>query len=162
MRAEVVYDNGNCSIARTLEVVGERWTLLVLREAFYGRRRFSDLHAQLGIARNILSARLRTLVEHGLLESVPYHEPGRRTRFEYHLTEKGRDLMPALLALMAWGDRHRADADGPAVVVEHRGCGSPVHVDLACAAGHRGIPPTEITPVPGPGARRIQESQPAP
>src|SRR5215469_113949 len=103
------YSAENCSIGRTLEIVGERWTLLVLREAFYGVRRFADFHRALGCARNLLSARLRKLVEEGLLTQVPYRESGNRVRAEYRLTDKGRELFPAVVALMQWGDRWTAD-----------------------------------------------------
>src|SRR3954454_7175745 len=98
----------DCSIRRTLDVVGEKWTLLVLREAFYGLRRFDDFHRAIGCARNILSARLATLVEHGILQRARYQEPGSRPRAEYHLTDKGRELFPALIALLQWGDRWTA------------------------------------------------------
>lgn len=99
------YSAENCSIARTLEVVGEKWTLLVLREAFYGLRRFDDFARALGCPRDVLSARLKRLVGEGVLRQVPYQDPGSRPRTEYQLTSKGIDLQPALLALMAWGDR---------------------------------------------------------
>ena len=97
------YSEMDCSLAQTLEVVGERWTLLILRDAFFGIRRFEQFQKRLGIARNILSARLTTLVEAGILERRALTEGGRRA--EYHLTEKGRDLQPAMLALTQWGDR---------------------------------------------------------
>ena len=104
------YENQNCSIARTLEVVGERWTALILRDAVRGTRRFEDFQASLGIARNILSARLARLCEEGILERRRYQE--RPARDEYHLTAKGRDLEPVLLGLLRWGDRYAAP-DGP-------------------------------------------------
>ena len=148
------FDAANCSIAGTLEVVGEKWTLLVLREAFYGVRRFEDFQRAVGCARNVLSARLTTLVEHGLLRREAYREPGRRARAEYRLTEKGRELLPAVIALMQWGDRWTAGPAGPAVVVTHRGCGAEVRAELTCAAGHRDLTARETLPVPGPGAVR--------
>lgn len=129
-------DPARCSVARTLAVVGEKWTMLVLREAFYGVRRFEVFQANLGIARNLLVARLRTLVTHGILERRPYQEPGSRARSEYRLTDKGKELFPALIALMQWGDRHLADPAGPPVVVRHNGCEQPVHTILACTCGH--------------------------
>src|SRR5215217_2183459 len=107
------YSAANCSIARTLGVVGEKWTLLVLREAFYGVRRFDDFHAALGCARNLLSARLKTLVAEGLLDKQGYRDDRGRRREEYRLTEKGRGLLPAVVALMQWGDRWVADESGP-------------------------------------------------
>ena len=142
----------NCSIARTLGVVGEKWTLLVLREAFYGVRRFDDFHAALGCARNLLSARLKTLVANGLLERRAYRDDRGRRRYEYRLTEKGLDVFPALVALMAWGDRWAADDTGPAVMLEHRDCGERVSVQLRCDAGHAPLGARHTRPVPGPGA----------
>src|SRR5437899_1397547 len=148
------YSAENCSIARTLEVVGEKWTLLVLREAFYGTRRFDDFQRAVGCARNVLSARLTTLVEHEILRREPYREPGARARDEYRLTEKGFELFPVLLALLQWGDRWTADPAGPAVEVLHAGCDEPVEVTLQCAAGHRPLSARDTRPRPGPGARR--------
>jgi DNA-binding HxlR family transcriptional regulator len=147
------YSAENCSIRRTLDIVGEKWTLLVLREAFYGVRRFADFHRALGCARNILSARLKTLVEEGILRQQPYHEPGRRARAEYQLTEKGLELFPALVALLQWGDRWTADPAGPAVVVQHRDCGHPVNGELRCAVGHGPLSARETEAVPGAGAK---------
>ncbi|MDT7763502.1 MAG: hypothetical protein QOC63_2922 [Mycobacterium sp.] len=146
------YSAANCSIARTLGVVGEKWTLLVLREAFYGIRRFDDFHAALGCARNLLATRLKTLVAYGLLERVAYQDDVGRGRHEYRLTDKGRDLFPVVVALMQWGDRWTADESGPAVQLLHRDCGEPVTVELNCAAGHVALGARDITPVPGPGA----------
>jgi DNA-binding HxlR family transcriptional regulator len=146
------YSAANCSIARTLGVVGEKWTLLVLREAFYGIRRFDDFHAALGCARNLLATRLKTLVAQGLLERVAYRDDAGRSRDEYRLTDKGRDLFPVVVALMQWGDRWTADDCGPAVQLVHRNCGEPVGVELNCGAGHVGLGARDITPVPGPGA----------
>jgi DNA-binding HxlR family transcriptional regulator len=146
------YSAANCSIARTLGVVGEKWTLLVLREAFYGIRRFDDFHAALGCARNLLATRLKTLVTHGLLERVAYQDDVGRSRHEYRLTDKGRDLFPVVVALMQWGDRWTADDSGPAARLLHRNCGEPVTVELSCGAGHVALGARDITPVPGPGA----------
>ncbi len=123
------YEGQNCSIARTLEVVGERWTLLVLRECFLGTARFDDFQRRLGIARNVLQARLERLVDEGVLVRRPYQE--RPTRYEYRLTREGRDLLPVLLALLEWGDRHRAP-DGPPVAIAHARCGGPVNSALQC------------------------------
>jgi DNA-binding HxlR family transcriptional regulator len=147
------YTDENCTIKGALEIVGEKWSLLVLREAFFGIRRFDDFHRVLGCARNLLSDRLAKLTEHGVLERVAYREPGQRTRHEYHLTEKGLDLQPALVALMQWGDRWTADADGPPVEIRHRGCGAQVDAVLACEQGHGALAPRETEAVPGPGAR---------
>ena len=143
----------HCSVARTLEVVGERWTLLVLREAFYGVRRFTDFQRNLGAPRNVLTARLQTLVDAGVLRRVPYREDGARERHEYRLTAAGVDLLPTVVALMQWGDRHLCDDAGGPVVVQHRDCGAPVSAVLACAAGHTGLTAFDTEPVLGPAAR---------
>lgn len=147
------YSAENCSIARTLAIVGEKWTLLVLREAFYGVRRFEDFHAALGCARNLLAARLRTLVAEGLLERASYQEEGRRRRHAYRLTDKGIDLFPALAALMQWGDRWTADPSGPPVLLRHRECGERLTVQLRCDAAHGPLTARDILAAPGPGAR---------
>jgi DNA-binding HxlR family transcriptional regulator len=146
------YSAANCSIARTLGVVGEKWTLLILREAFYGVRRFDDFHTALGCARNLLASRLKTLVVHGLLERVGYTDERGRGRHEYKLTDKGRDLFPVMVALMQWGDRWTADEAGPAVQMFHRECGAPVTAELTCGAGHSALGARNIAAVPGPGA----------
>ena len=123
------YDNLNCSVARTLEVVGERWTMLVLRDAFAGVRRFDDFQRDLGIARNVLQTRLSRLVDEGILERVPYQE--RPVRHEYRLTEKGLDLWPILIAMLAWGDKYAAAA-GPPLRLVHRDCGGRVNDRRMC------------------------------
>lgn len=146
------YSAANCSIARTLGVVGEKWTLLILREAFYGVRRFDDFHTALGCARNLLASRLKTLVVHGLLDRVGYTDERGRGRHEYKLTDKGRDLFPVVVALMQWGDRWTADEAGPAVQMFHRECGAPVTAELTCGAGHSALGARNIAAVPGPGA----------
>lgn len=139
-------DAASCSVQRTLAAIGERWSLLVLREAFYGVRRFEDLQRRLGVARDVLSVRLRRLVDRGILTRVPYRETGRRERFEYRLTPAGKDLYPVLVALMQWGDRHLERPAGPTVALRHRegSCGAPVRVELVCAAGHRLGGPREV------------------
>ncbi|KQY51588.1 winged helix-turn-helix transcriptional regulator [Nocardioides sp. Root140] len=149
------YDTDNCSIQRTLDVIGEKWTILVLREAFNGVRRFDQMRDHMGVSDPVLADRLRKLVAAGVLEALPYREPGRRTRHEYKLTEKGLDLYPVLISLLNWGDRHRADDAGPAVVVTHRDCGEPVSVAVECAAGHRLQSARESRSAPGPGARQV-------
>jgi DNA-binding HxlR family transcriptional regulator len=144
----LLFDPANCSVAAALSVVGDKWTLLVMREAFYGLRRYDDMLATLGCARNILSDRLHKLVEHGLLQRAPYREEGRRERSEYHLTPMGMELFPVLIALMQWGDRWIAPAGEPAVVLEHRDCGAPVHAELRCSAGHGPLHAGETVAVP--------------
>ncbi|PZG21787.1 winged helix-turn-helix transcriptional regulator [Nonomuraea aridisoli] len=142
----------NCSIERTLGIVGEKWTFLVLREAFNGVRRFADMQANTGAPRQVLSARLARLVDEGLLRKEPYREPGQRQRDEYRLTEKGLELFPLLVALMHWGDKHLAGADGPPVMLTHRDCGAPIELHTRCAEGHEVGGPREVTRLPGPGA----------
>jgi DNA-binding HxlR family transcriptional regulator len=145
----------NCSIGRALQIVGERWTFLVLREAFNGVRRFDEVCHHLGVSRAVLTERLATLVGEGILERSPYQVAGQRTRYEYRLTEKGRDLYPVLVALLAWGDRYAADPDGPAVVLEHRDCGAGVHLELRCEDGHLLEGPRAVVTRPGPGAHVV-------
>lgn len=147
-------DSARCSVARTAEVVGDSWSVLVLRDLFNGIHRFDELAAHLGVARNVLTRRLTTLIDSGVVVRVPYREPGRRERHEYRLTQAGRDLLPVILAMLAWGDTYRAGADGPPMTVEHRECGAPVHVELRCAEGHEIERGTRLRSVPGPGARR--------
>jgi len=140
----------SCSVARALEVTGEWWTYLVLRDLFQGVRRFDDLQKRSGIARNILSDRLRTLVDHGVLERRRYQE--RPERFEYRLTEKGIDLYPVLVALMRWGDRWSADGAGPPVVLTHKGCGHDVMPQLACPQCGEAVGARDMTWRPHPTA----------
>ncbi|MEV6028267.1 helix-turn-helix domain-containing protein [Streptomyces sp. NPDC052036] len=126
----------NCSIARALEIVGTRSALLIMREAFFGTRRFDDFARRVGIGEPATSARLKELTAAGLLERVPYREPGQRTRYAYQMTEKGRDFLPVLMALRQWGDTWAADEQGPSVVVRHKECSAPVHAVLQCENGH--------------------------
>ena len=149
------YDTSNCNIAAALSIVGEKWTFLVLREAFNGVRRFDDMQRRTGAPRQVLSNRLATLVTEGILRKEPYREEGKRPRSEYRLTEKGIELFPVIAALLAWGDKYAAWPGGPAVELTHRDCGAPVHLELACSAGHVLGSARDVTPVPGPGARRI-------
>src|ERR1700709_1369741 len=125
------YDNEVCSIARALELVGERWSLLILRNAlFAGSTRYSDFQRGLGVASNVLQSRLDGFVAAGLMRRHRYSE--QPELFEYLLTDKGRDFVPALLALTAWGDRWSAP-DGPPILYSHRGCGSEVSTEVVCA-----------------------------
>jgi DNA-binding HxlR family transcriptional regulator len=126
-----------CSVARTLEVVGEWWSLMVLRDAFKGVRRFDDFQRSLGIARNILADRLQTLVDQGVLERRLYQE--RPERYEYRLTDKGRDLYPIIVGLMHWGDRWAADEMGPPVVLTHNACGHDGLPELTCPHCHEPV-----------------------
>jgi DNA-binding HxlR family transcriptional regulator len=149
------YDTANCAIGAAVGILGERSTFLVLREAFNGVRRFGDMQRRTGIPRQVLSQRLARLVAEGMLRKVRYREIGQRSRDEYRLTDKGLDLYPVLVALMEWGDRYAGDADGPPVVLRHRDCGEPVRLQMTCEAGHVLESAREVTPVPGPGARKI-------
>jgi DNA-binding HxlR family transcriptional regulator len=152
------YTAENCSVKRALDIVGEKWTLLVLREAFYGARRFEQFHARIGCARNLLTERLNTLTCAGVLRREPYQEPGQRERHEYRLTQKGLDLLPAIVALMQWGDRWESDPDGPPVEIAHRDCGHPVELVLRCAHDHTPLTAQDTAPRPGPGARPARTS----
>jgi len=129
------------SITATLDVIGDRWSLLVLRSIFRGRRRFSEIRDDLGIASNLLSDRLRRLVAHGVLERQRYSE--RPARFEYRLTDSGRDLSPILISLMQWGDKHRLSGDRPTVLV-HDECGTPVENITRCPRCDCGVNATQI------------------
>jgi DNA-binding HxlR family transcriptional regulator len=131
-----------CSVGRAMDVLGERWTFLILREAFYGVRRFTDMQRSLGIARNILSARLHTLVSSGILERRRYHEEPER--FEYRLTAAGRDLYPAIIAIMRWGDEHLS---GDPPVELHHSCGAVADPVLVCAHCSKPMHPHDVTPV---------------
>jgi len=161
------YESQSCSIAGALEVVGERWSLLIVRDILLGLRRFDELQSHLGIARNVLQARLRRLEEHGVIERVPYQQ--RPLRHEYLLTEKGLDLWPMIVALMKWGDRYATPEGGPAVVIEHRGCGGAVDEHRICERCGARLKARDAVGRPGPGAppdhpllRRAARSAPAP
>jgi DNA-binding HxlR family transcriptional regulator len=144
------YEDQNCSIARALEVLGDRWTMLVIRDAFAGVRRFDDFQRDLGVARNVLSDRLGRLVEECVLERRPYQE--RPERFEYRLTEKGVDLWRSLISLMKWGDRYYAPPEGPPRVVRHRDCGGEVGANFVCERCGAQIEARDVRLEPGPGA----------
>jgi DNA-binding HxlR family transcriptional regulator len=143
------YDNQICSIAAALEVVGERWSLLIVRDIFLGLRRFDEIQADLGIARNVLHVRLTRLVEQGVLEKRPYQE--RPPRWEYRLTPKGLDLWPTVVSLMYWGDRHAAPG-GPPVLLEHRGCGGEVDSHRICETCGARLTAVDVRARRGPGA----------
>jgi DNA-binding HxlR family transcriptional regulator len=142
------YDTQNCSAARALELVGERWSLLIIRDALFGRTRFGDFQRGLGVAPNILTARLDSFVAAGLMERRRYSQhPG---HYEYLLTAKGRDLAPVIVALTAWGDRHAAPG-GPPVIYQHTTCGSQIHQQIHCPACQQQIRNTDLGIQPGPG-----------
>ena len=145
-------DTDNCSVGRTLDAIGDRWTLLVLREAFYGVRRFEQMQGNLGIARNILAARLQKLVGEGILERRRYQE--RPERFEYRLTRKGLDLYPPLVTLMQWGDTYTAGEAGPPVKLVHKTCGHDADPRLACGHCGEALDAREVRVEAGPGLKR--------
>jgi DNA-binding HxlR family transcriptional regulator len=145
------------SVGRALELVGERWTLLILREAFFGVRRFGQLARNLNIPRPTLSSRLRTLVDAGLLERVLYaRDPDRH---EYLLTDAGRDLFPAIVALMRWGDTHFGNQEGPPIVLRHHACGELADPRMTCRHCGGEIDARNVTPEPGPGLRAREPAE---
>lgn len=139
-----------CPVASTLEVIGEWWNMMILRDVFRGVRRFEHFQARLGIARNILANRLAALVAAGVLEKRPYSE--RPKRHEYRLTEKGRELFPVLVTMMEWGNRWAPPPGGAAVTLVERATGRPVEPVLVDRATSRPLVPRELAIVPGPGA----------
>jgi DNA-binding HxlR family transcriptional regulator len=144
----------NCTVARAMAILGEKWTFIVLREVFTGIHRFDQMRVRTGIPRQVLTNRLDRLVAEGVLRRQPYRDEGSRTRTEYRLTDKGFDLYPVLTAVLAWGDRYLADPEGSPIQLVHRDCGAQVQAPLRCAAGHDVESPRQVVPHPGPGARR--------
>jgi DNA-binding HxlR family transcriptional regulator len=147
------YDSQVCSVARTLEVVGDRWTMLILRDVLLGVGRFDEFQRRLGIARNTLTDRLQRLVDDGVLERRRYQE--RPERFEYRLTDKGRDLWPVVVSMMKWGDRYLAP-DGPPRIVRHRDCGGEIDEHLSCQRCGQRLWAGDTVTEPGPGAARSE------
>jgi DNA-binding HxlR family transcriptional regulator len=135
LRPRDAWQAEHCSLARALTVLSTRSAFLILREAFYGTTRFDDFATRAGLSEPVAATRLRELVAAGLLEREPYQEPGQRTRQLYQLTDQGAELLPALVALMQWGDRWLHDDGGP-VRLRHRDCDAKVHAQLRCEAGH--------------------------
>lgn len=140
----------HCSVARTLDIIGEWWTLLILRDVFYGVRRFEAFRTHLGISRKVLTNRLQRLTSEGILKKVAYQE--NPVRFEYRLTPKGRDLFPILLSLMKWGDRWEAETDEIPVVFVHKDCGHETTPKLVCSHCNEELNARNMRPTPGPGA----------
>ncbi|WP_328446543.1 winged helix-turn-helix transcriptional regulator [Amycolatopsis sp. NBC_00438] len=138
-----------CSIARTLDVIGEPWSPLILRDVWVGFTRFEQLQADLGISRKVLTERLNHLVEHGVLDRRPYDQ---RPRYEYVLTEKGTDLVDLLMVLAGWGDKWLAGEAGPPVVYRHHGCGEISAAGLRCTCCGEPMHARDVDPLPGPGA----------
>jgi DNA-binding HxlR family transcriptional regulator len=143
------YDNQLCSIARTLEVIGDRWTLLVIRDAFLGVRRFEDFQKSLGVARNVLTDRLNRLVDEGILRRQLYQE--RPERYEYRLTRKGVELWPAMMTMMKWGDRYLYPEGHPRLVL-HKDCGGEIDARLHCSKCGVELGPTDVYVESGPAA----------
>ena len=130
-------DNQRCSVARALSIIGDRWTLLVLRDCFLGIRRFEQFQERLGVTRQVLSDRLRRLVDQGILSREPYQD--RPLRHEYRLTAKGRDLYPVMLSLLAWGDKHMCDESGPPLELYDRNTGRRVQPQVTVAEDARPV-----------------------
>ncbi len=146
----------NCSVARTLAVIGERWTMLILREAFMGHRRFDEFQRNTGIARNILASRLRALVSHGILERS--ENEGDHARVEYRLTKKGMDLYPVMVAMLRWGDRWLCGDKGPPLTLVHRGCGAKTTPALVCPNCGEPVSARDMMAVPRRAARPARRS----
>jgi DNA-binding HxlR family transcriptional regulator len=151
------YPDQVCSIARSLEVIGERWTLLILREAVLGTERFDQFQERLGIASNVLTNRLKVLCDEGVLERLADEQRPGRPR--YVLTDKGRELAPVLLVLMKWGDRHYPTPGGPPRLTLHAGCGGNVGADFRCDRCGRHVRGGEIEFLPGPGAPTAERAR---
>jgi len=141
----------DCSVAKALEVIGERWSLLIVRSVMHGNRRFGEMQESLGIARNVLSARLQRLVDEEILERRAYQESP--PRYEYFLTQKGLDLWPALIALLNWGDRYSPDPEGPRRLIVHKQCGGTVSERGICESCGKVLTARDAKQVPGPGAK---------
>jgi DNA-binding HxlR family transcriptional regulator len=139
----------HCSVAQCLEVIGEWWSMLIVRDAFLGITRFDDFQERLGISRNILNQRLGRLVEAGVLTKVAYSE--HPPRYDYRLTDKGRDLWPVLTAMRQWGDRYEAP-DGPPLEVTHKGCGQVTNAVMVCSECGEPLEARAVRAVPGPGS----------
>jgi DNA-binding HxlR family transcriptional regulator len=149
-------DREACSVARTVSVIGDRWTLLILRDCFLRVRRFEEFEQRLGITRHILADRLRKLVAAGVLAKVAYQE--RPVRYEYRLTEKGLDLHPVLLALVGWGDAHKAGASGRPKLYQHRDCGHLFDPVMTCSACGGAVTARNVRVLDGPGAAAANDA----
>lgn len=151
------WSTDGCTIQRSMAILGERWTFVVLREIFNGVRRFDDIRRHAGVPRQVLSNRLALLVDQGILAKVPYRDAGARERHEYKLTTKGFDLYPVMTAVADWGNRYLAEPAGPPVELAHRDCGGVLHAELVCEHGHRVGEVRDVVPRPGPGATRVTD-----
>ncbi len=144
-------EDEDCSVARTLAVIGDRWTLLILRDCFLRVRRFEAFQARLSITRHLLADRLRKLVDYGVLRRVPYQEAPKR--YEYLLTQRGLDLYPVLMAIVHWGDVHMADERGRPLLHQHKLCGRFFDPGMVCSECREPLQAKEVSVHPGPGAR---------
>jgi DNA-binding HxlR family transcriptional regulator len=144
-----------CSVARTLSVIGDRWTLLILRDCFLRVRRFDEFQQRLGITRHVLAARLRKLVQEGVLQRVAYRDV--RTLYEYRLTDKGLDLYPVMMALVHWGNRHKVGKKGAPMLHTHKRCGHDFAPVVTCSQCGTAIAPRDVIVHPGPGASRRRD-----
>ncbi len=151
MNTKPTWSESRCSIARSLSVLGEKWTLLIVREAHLGRTRFADFRSRLGVAPDVLTDRLTKLVAAGILDRRSYREPGEREREEYVLSEAGRELLPVMAALAGWGEKHRHSEFGPSALYTDASTGRPVQLAFVGEDG-RPVPVDEVAVVPGPGA----------
>jgi DNA-binding HxlR family transcriptional regulator len=155
-------DPRNCPVGEAVELLGERWTLLIVRDALNGVRRFDDFRVHLGVSDAVLADRLRKLVDGGILERLPYQEAGRRTRHEYHPTDRGWDLRIVLASLRQWGEQHLGEPHRPAFVAEHLDCGGAAVVELRCVEHpDEALPPDELAIRPGPAARPAERPLPS-
>jgi DNA-binding HxlR family transcriptional regulator len=153
----------NCPVGRTLDLLGEKWTLLIVRDALNGVRRFDEFRQHMGLSEAVLADRLRKLVDAEVLETRPYQEPGQRERIEYRPTPKGRELLPVIIALKQWGETHFPDPKGPVIAVKHRKCEGEVRVVMRCDAPdheHRDLTVYDTFAQPGPGARLAKSPLP--
>jgi DNA-binding HxlR family transcriptional regulator len=155
-------DPRNCPVGHAVDLLGEKWTLLIVRDALNGVSRFDDFRVHLGVSDAVLADRLRKLVDGGILERRPYQDVGRRTRQEYHPTERGWDLRIVLASLRQWGELHLGERDRPSFVARHLDCGGDAVVELRCVE-HPDEPlaPDELTIEPGPAARPAAERLPS-
>lgn len=143
--------NQPCSIARTIAVIGDRWTMMILRDCFNGSKRFDEFQNSLGISRTIVTHRLSLLLEEGVLKKLPYQE--KPLRYEYKLTEKGLDLYPILMSMFRWGDKHYAEEAGPPLLFQHTTCGHEFNSVLCCGACGDEITPHDVKVTAGPGLK---------
>ena len=151
-------DDSDCSIRLALDLIGEKWTLLIVRDAMRGVRRFDDYAEHVGVSRPILADRLRKLVDAGIFERTEYREPGQRARADYRITRKGWELQTVLIALLQWGDRHLTGPAGGSVTINHRACGAEVVAKVDCPCGATDLAPADLVIRPGPGARRKSQA----